>query len=502
MNYSLLFPGDIAGDKAATAAACGSIDPRTLYHLSLDRAFAILCEEDRIRATFLETLSKPAKDVRVINYRQAVLADFLTHFGFFIELSGAYDRFLALRDAHERERVALMRTIHNTNGSASAQQLMNIMSSASATLKRCISYVKQIDTMFTETVRIRPLASEGLTKLQAGFAEAAQSEAFKELTKLCAEVDNLHIEGPFGVRAEMASNGQIGECVSINVMDLDLRSADSNRRKFLFFKEKEPEHPTCVKVYDNFDPTMEKLRMSPLVAIAETIDAISNQLFLRFCPAGSELGFYDVAMRYVNKLKEKKCAYTYPTFTGDGILVEDLSDLVLLLTQEEGQEVVPNSVWDKEATGGTVVFGENNSGKTVYLRSVGTAQLLAQAGLPVPARTAQMQINGRLTTQFSEAEKEFERGNDAGRFEQEVRELAAVVDSLEPGSFVLLNETFQTTAYAEGAEGLYHILRFFRENGIRYLLVSHLRQLDDMLDRSSVNVLETQPGYHVVKQVK
>ena len=40
-------------------------------------------------------------------------------------------------------------------------------------------------------------------------------------------------------------------------------------------------------------------------------------------------------------------------------------------------------------------------------------------------------------------------------------ELAAMVDTLKEGSLVFLNETFQNTAYAEGAEGLYNLLKHF-----------------------------------------
>ena len=69
----------------------------------------------------------------------------------------------------------------------------------------------------------------------------------------------------------------------------------------------------------------------------------------------------------------------------------------------------------------------------------------------------------QLATQFSESEKEFCEVNDAGRFEQEARELAAMVNNLKEGSLVYLNETFQSTAYAEGAEGLYPLAFFFSQ---------------------------------------
>lgn len=148
--------------------------------------------------------------------------------------------------------------------------------------------------------------------------------------------------------------------------------------------------------------------------------------------------------------------------------------------------------------GGLLVFGNNGSGKTVYLRSIGTMQILAQAGLPIPCESAEITLFSQLATQFSEAEKEFCEGNDAGRFEQEVRELAAMVDTLKEGSLVFLNETFQSTAYAEGAEGLYHLLKHFSALSIRWILVSHLRQLEEMFDNNEATILHTAEGYKIV----
>ena len=125
----------------------------------------------------------------------------------------------------------------------------------------------------------------------------------------------------------------------------------------------------------------------------------------------------------------------------------------------------------------------------MYLRSLGSAQILAQAGLPLPCDYAKISLFSQLATQFSEAEKEFCTGNDAGRFEQEVRELAEMVNTLKEGAFVLLNETFQSTAYAEGAEGLYHLLVHFSALNIRWILVSHLNKLEEKMRNFDIDVL-------------
>ena len=145
---------------------------------------------------------------------------------------------------------------------------------------------------------------------------------------------------------------------------------------------------------------------------------------------------------------------------------------------------------------GILITGENNSGKTVYLRSVGMAQLLFQAGLPVPCESARMRILCAVHTCYAAAEKEFVSGNDAGRFEQEVRVLSQLAERIQPNSLLLLNEVFQTTAYSEGAEGLYHILNYFTRHGVNFIAVTHLKELVPLYG-GRIRHLVTAPGYRV-----
>ncbi len=80
-----------------------------------------------------------------------------------------------------------------------------------------------------------------------------------------------------------------------------------------------------------------------------------------------------------------------------------------------------------------------------------------------------------------------------------MHELAKMVDTLEDGALVLLNETFQSTAYAEGAQSLYDLLEHFSACRIRWILVSHLRQLEHMLVPDQATLLHTAEGYKIIE---
>lgn len=169
---------------------------------------------------------------------------------------------------------------------------------------------------------------------------------------------------------------------------------------------------------------------------------------------GTELRFYEGALALMDSVRAGSLPLVYPDITESDCRYSALRDIYLLCEGKIGDEIIPNDLDLSADTDGMIVRGGNGTGKTVFLRSVGTAQLLAQAGLPVCAGSARVAIRSGVYTHFSSAEEDFIAGDTAGRFEGEVRAVSAIIDVLTPGSLLLLNETFQTTSYAEGAEAM------------------------------------------------
>ena len=497
MKRSFLYPNGVA-DKKTLGTLCGSIGTRTLYHLSLDRSFGLLFQDDedqKPKQYFLSVLSQPLIDRDAILYRQEILKDFLGKRSFFFELSDLYVRFTGLRDGHDRERQAMKRMIHATTAGAASGTIMNLLQANALTLKRELLFLKSLSDLFEGTAFL----SRGLRELKEAAEAIVRNPAYAEMIQLCGDVENIRPSAPFDITLKLGSGGQVEDCKLIEHKYLHIVDPDGAKGLLGFFKRPKQDNApaSCVRIYQSMDTIFDKITTSPLIALAEGIDMLTDQLFDEFSYIGDELGFYHTAIKYVREMRNRGVSANFPTFTEETKLVcKGLRDLYLVLSYEKPDDVIPNDI-TMDTTGGIVVFGENGSGKTVYLRSVGTAQLLAQAGLPVPAEIAEMSLRSQIVTQFSEAEKEFEKGNDAGRFEQEVRELASVIDTLDDGALVLLNETFQTTSYEEGAEGLYYILQYFTERGMQWLLVSHLHQLEGFLDRKTVHLFETKPGFKV-----
>ena len=163
----------------------------------------------------------------------------------------------------------------------------------------------------------------------------------------------------------------------------------------------------------------------------------------------------------------------------DAFRTKGLYDLHLLLEGMPIGSITRNDVVIENCDG-TLIRGANSTGKTCTIRSIGAAILFAQAGLPVCAESAEISLRDMLFCQFSSAEKDFDASDAAGRFEGEVKEVAAIMEKITPWSLVLFNETFQTTSYAEGAKGMQHILEALSRAGCRYIFVTHMPIFDRM----------------------
>lgn len=468
------------------------IQGRILYHLSLDRSFSHICADVKKREYFLSVVSNLTNDKNEILYRQAVVKDFVNNPALLEQLISLSTRFEELWNTQKTAGKDEYRL--NATGTASSATAKNILQAQALCLKRALLFIKAYGELLNKYV----FQSQGLKNLYSACKEMYESPDSTKLITFCSKYENFSAGGYWDFKLALNDEGHIETYELIDHRYIHVTDPELKKKGFSLFKKAEETAYPCQRLASVQDGLYERLAVSALSDLSGAFAKISEQIFEKYGLIGRELVFYDVALKYVQTLTEKKVPICYPTFSEDqSIKVRNLYDLYLLMSKLNPSDVIPNDFLLSKDNGGLLVFGNNGSGKTVYLRSIGTMQILAQAGLPIPCESAEVTLFSQLATQFSELEKEFCEGNDAGRFEQEVRELAAMVDTLKDGSLVFLNETFQSTAYAEGAEGLYHLLKHFSALNIRWILVSHLRQLEEMFENKEATVLHTAEGYKI-----
>lgn len=183
-----------------------------------------------------------------------------------------------------------------------------------------------------------------------------------------------------------------------------------------------------------------------------------------------EIGFYLGCVRLHRRLTALGQPTCMPTLLDDDddlVAGSELYDPHLPLAGE--RSVIRNDVPSGARTG-IVITGANSGGKSTLLRAIGCAQLMAQAGMFVPARSWSIRVATTVLTHFAREEDSDMVG---GRFFDELKRLSEIIGHMQPGGWILMNETFAGTNEAEAADLGTDLIGALRERGVPVILVTH-----------------------------
>ena len=114
-----------------------------------------------------------------------------------------------------------------------------------------------------------------------------------------------------------------------------------------------------------------------------------------------------------------------------------------------------------------MITGANSGGKSTFLRSVGQAQLMMQAGMFVSAEALATEVRDGLLTHFK---REEDATMESGKLDEELRRMNDVVARAAPNSMVLFNESFAATNEREGSEIARQITTALVDCGVKVIL--------------------------------
>jgi hypothetical protein len=205
-------------------------------------------------------------------------------------------------------------------------------------------------------------------------------------------------------------------------------------------------------------------------------------------PIEAELAFLLQAATLVARLRAAGlpvCRPTWAPMEDHYVALQDSYNLALALRMLDARapvarDLVMNAVtFDATHARIWILTGPNRGGKTVYARGVGLAQVLFQAGLYVPARTARLSPVDAIHTHFPVPE----RGQPGlGRLDEEAARLAAIFRAASPYSLILLNEALAGTGAREGLVLALDVVRGLRLLGARAIYVTHLHTLAEQVE--------------------
>jgi len=241
---------------------------------------------------------------------------------------------------------------------------------------------------------------------------------------------------------------------------------------YWFFPPKPP--PNSFSIHPRDEAGHRALQAIRDEAIAFTATALAqskDHVRSFFIALRSELAFYMGCLNLYERLKAKKEPICFPDSRHgeDKVLCfRELYDVALALTIRE--KVVGN---DGDANGKAFVLitGANQGGKSTFLRSIGLAQLMMQAGMFVPAQSFSASVCDGLFTHYK---REEDANMVSGKFDEELARMNAIVERLKPTSLMLFNESFAATNEREGSEVARQIAAALLEHNVRVVFVTHL----------------------------
>jgi hypothetical protein len=426
--------------------------------LELEMLFTAMADDDAFvlevaRRALLMSLDSP----HVIRYRQAILADSLQQAVVVREL------YAIAEEALEREKKVWGWT--------------SMRSSPEGTLMRSREVLGGV--YFDLLKRLRRVAEEHASKFQSeGFSRLFELLVAELSDEFLVEVSS-HLEG-LALREQMVMSAELGN--SNEGVHYILRKPRPHQGWWQRVQEwragtlrKEPTsyayeiHPRD----EQGARALSELRGKGVARVAAALGESTEHLTSFFEMLRRELAFYVGCLNLRERLLTRGAPFCLPDalpVEAIALSAEGLYDVALSLKSEG---VVGNTV---EADEKALIFvtGANRGGKSTFLRSVGQAQLMMQAGLFVGAEAFRANVCSGLFTHYK---KEEDASMKSGKLDEELSRMSAIVDEVKPRALVLCNESFGSTNEREGSEIARQIVSALLEHQIKVLYVTHMYEL-------------------------
>jgi len=195
----------------------------------------------------------------------------------------------------------------------------------------------------------------------------------------------------------------------------------------------------------------------------------------------AELAFYVGCIALEERLRSlgEPVAFPRPSAPGARHLTgRAIYDPCLAL---ESRRTVVGNTLDAEQKDVVIITGANRGGKSSFLRALGLAQLMMQAGMLVAAEAFDGELSTGVVTHYK---REEDADMLRGKFDEELARMSEIADHVGPNAILLCNESFAATNEREGSEIARQIVAALEEKGLRVVFVTHMHTFaKDLYDR-------------------
>jgi len=188
----------------------------------------------------------------------------------------------------------------------------------------------------------------------------------------------------------------------------------------------------------------------------------------------SEISFLIAGYEMLTAFKNQRASICKPAISQTNhTYINNLYHPTLLETASY-DDVICNTVsFDKNGMF-YVLTGANSGGKSVFLHSVGIAQILFQLGMYIPANNAMLLPVDYICVHFP---SETAIQGAAGRLEHECMEFNEMMKIITAKSLILVDEAFSSTSAYDGAALSEELIKRFAAVGCRGVFSTHIHDL-------------------------
>ncbi|MCD6450200.1 MAG: hypothetical protein J7L34_06820 [Thermotogaceae bacterium] len=393
-----------------------------------------------VREVFKEVLLSPASSVQEIRYRQEILKDALKNEEVVRSL---YEILTNILEGKRKRYLAVFGRYPSSLVYGSYRLLNYFMES------------------FDKVIEIKEKYSEKFES--AGFRELFSwiDEVSKRRDRIESFLETISFNKGYSFKIGVGAGGLFSEVTPV----IDERTGKLSR----FFRKRVIHIVPGDEVSER---VVFEIKERGLYDLSRVLSKITKTFLKTLENLRFSLAFLAGALNVHKKLNGLGYAVSFPK-ESSCFYFEELFDPSLALLKPS--KVVGNSLSIRKSL--IVITGANKGGKTIFLRSIGLAQLMFQSGLFVPAKEYKAPVFNGI---FSHFRKEEDERLQRGKLEEELKRMKNIVDLLRPRSLLLLNESFSSTNEVEGTEIAKQITYALRDSGNFVFFVTHFARFKGM----------------------
>ncbi len=435
-----------------------ALDPRLPWQLSdlidddleLPRLYKAMAAGDEfLLGTAKKVVPLAVTDPEVVVYRQQVLADCLANR---IVVQQMYD---VAVDAAEVRRKVFLGGLMSRNPESILHRSIRILELLTDNLKQLRSLCDQHASQFR---------SAGFQQLLAMIGEQLSDDY---LDRLDEHLSELHLPRGVLLSAQLGP-GNKGE----------RRILHQPPRRTWWDRLTGNRNDSCGFVIDDRDEAgaqaLTELAGRAINDVANMVTQSADHVQGFFGRLRTELGFYRGCVNLRDELTKLRVPTCFPVPTPIGtprFRCRGLRDVGLCLTTSK--TVAGNDI-DADGKPLIVITGANEGGKSTFLRSVGAAQVMMQAGMFVTAESFCANVRDGVFTHFK---REEDATMTHGKLDEELARMSDIAEYIGSTSLVLCNESFASTNEREGSQIARDVVRAMVESGVKVAFVTHLYDL-------------------------